>query len=90
MQNLLYYVKCGIIKVQYFLNFNSKGDITMSNYTETFVSPFEKETKGEALRVLQSIRDVHSVEYGWVELEGFVEQLPNGKWRAVRVHEQRK
>lgn len=61
--------------------------MTRRNYKETFVSPFEKETKGDALRVLDAIRSAHSSAYGWREIEGFVEQLPNGKWRAVRVHE---
>lgn len=55
-------------------------------YEETFVSPFEQETEGDALRVLGEIRRAHSSEYGWVEIRGFAEHLPNGKWRAVRVH----
>lgn len=57
-------------------------------YREVFVSPAEMETQGDALKVLQSIRDAHSEKYGWHEIRGFVEQLPNGKWRAVREHEQ--
>ena len=60
----------------------------MSVYHEVFVSPFEKDTQGEALQVLQAIRECHSAYYGWREIRGFVEQLPNGKWRAVREHEQ--
>lgn len=59
-------------------------------FEETFVSPFQKETKGDALRVLEAIRSEHNSSHGWVEFEGFVEQLPNGKWRAVRHHAQYK
>ena len=59
----------------------------MGIFRETFISPFEKNTKGEAYRILEAIRDAHPANYGWVEIHGFVEQLPNGKWRAVRVHE---
>ena len=55
-------------------------------FEETFVSPFQKEKKSDALRVLDAIRICHSSLFGWVEIEGFVEQLPNGKWRAVRHH----
>lgn len=55
-------------------------------YQEVFVSPFEKDTEGEALRVLQEIRNSHSAMYGWKEIRGFVQELPNGKYRAVREH----
>lgn len=55
-------------------------------FEETFVSPFEKDTKGAALVVLNSIREGHPESSGWEEIDGFVEQLPNGKWRAVRHH----
>lgn len=58
----------------------------MAVYQETFISPFEKETKGDALRVLTQIRECHPASAGWEEIDGFVEQLPNGKWRAVRHH----
>lgn len=61
----------------------------MATFIETFVSPFEKETRADALRVLQAIRDAHPESSGWVEIDGGVEQLPNGKWRAFRVHEKR-
>ena len=61
-----------------------------ANYRETFVSPFEKDTENEALEVLKDIAEVHSPEHGWVEIRGYAEQLPNGKWRAVRVHEKRR
>ena len=55
-------------------------------FEEFFVSPFEKETESDALQVLYSIRASHPATSGWVELTGYVEQLPNGKWRAVRHH----
>lgn len=58
----------------------------MDPYTEKFVSPFEKDTKEEAERVLEAIRNQHPSEKGWREIYGYVEQLPNGKWRAVRKH----
>ena len=56
------------------------------DYEEIFESPYQKETKGDALKTLQAIRDAHPASSGWVEIKGFVEQLPNGKWRAVRHH----
>lgn len=59
-------------------------------FHEVFVSPFEKDTESEALKVLKAIRDLHSEEYGWKEIDGFVERLPNGKYRAVREHAQYK
>lgn len=58
----------------------------MSIYEETFVSPFEKETEAEALKVLDAIRDCHPESSGWHEVDGYAEQLFNGKWRAVRKH----
>lgn len=57
-------------------------------FEETFISPFEKETQGDALKVLDNIRKVHDESHGWVEFNGFAEQLSNGKWRAVRHHAQ--
>ena len=59
-------------------------------YRETFVSPFHKDTEGDALRVLDAIREAHPESSGWVEIRGFVERLPSGKYRAVRVHEHHK
>ena len=60
----------------------------MSVYKETFVSPFHKDTREEALSVLAMIRSCHSPERGWVEIKAYVEQIPNTlKWRAVRVHQ---
>lgn len=57
-------------------------------YEEIFISPFLKDTQSEALKVLMAIRQAHSEAYGWKEISGFVEQLPNGSWRAVRHHVQ--
>ncbi len=59
-------------------------------YEETFKSPFEKDSRESALRVLTAIRAAHPAVCGWVEIDGYVEQLPNGKWRAVRHHAQYK
>ena len=59
-------------------------------FEEVFVSPFEKENEADALRVLLAIRAAHPEQYGWYEIDGYVEQLPNGKWRAVRHHAQYK
>ncbi len=56
-------------------------------FRETFISPFQKDTREEAYKVLEAIRDAHPTYYGWVEIDGYVEKLSNGKWRAVRVHE---
>lgn len=61
----------------------------MTTSRETFLSSGNSLTKGDAQRVLQQIRDAHPASSGWVEIDGYVEQLPNGKWRAVRVHEKR-
>lgn len=58
-------------------------------FQETFISPFQKETEGDALKTLEAIREAHPESSGWFEIDGFVEQLPNGKWRAVRKHEKR-
>ncbi len=61
---------------------NNKEEV----YRETFFSPFEKDTEEDAFKVLQAIRESHSEIYGWKEIRGFVEKLPNGKYRAVREH----
>ncbi len=53
-------------------------------YAEVFRSPFEQSTKEEAMRVLNKIRDAHPEGSGWHEVRGYVEKLPNGKYRAVR------
>ena len=55
-------------------------------YREVFVSSFAKDTEGDALKVLQTIRECHSEMCGWKEIKGFVEKLPNGQYRAVREH----
>lgn len=57
-------------------------------FEETFISPFHNPTKGDALKVLDSIRSSHPESSGWVEIDGFVEKLPDGSWRAVRRHAQ--
>lgn len=65
----------------------TQGGIIMQQvFREVFVSPFHKETESDALKVLQDIRDAHPATSGWEEIKGFVEKLPNGKYRAVRVH----
>lgn len=58
----------------------------MAIFEETFVSPFEKESREEAFMVLNEIRKAHPAESAWEEISAWVEQLPNGKWRAVRHH----
>jgi len=55
-------------------------------FEETFISPFRKDTYEDAYKVLEAIRSVHSAEHGWREIEGYVETMPNGKYRAVRKH----
>lgn len=59
----------------------------MRNFKETFKSPFEKDTYDEALGVLNEIRKVHSIANGWTEIDAYIETLPNGKYRAVRIHQ---
>ena len=58
----------------------------MAIFEETFVSPFEKDTKEEAFKILDNIREAHPAESGWEEISAWIEKLPNGKWRAVRRH----
>lgn len=62
----------------------------VKTFEETFRSPFEKDTESDALRTLNAIREEHPSSLGWVEFEGYVEKLPNGKWCAVRHHAQYK
>lgn len=64
--------------------------MTREVFREIFVSAFEKDTEGEALKTLQAIREAHPATSGWKEIRGFVEKLPNGKYRAVREHAQYK
>jgi len=58
----------------------------MAIYEEIFVSPFLKDTKEEATRVLEEIRKAHPADKGWEEVDFRIEQISNGKWRAVRRH----
>ena len=60
----------------------------MKTYREEFRSP-EKDSKEEAEFNLYAIRELHNETHGWFEIEAKVEQLPNGKWVAVRIHEKR-
>ena len=62
----------------------------LKTFEEIFRSPFEKDTESEALRTLNAIRESHPNSSGWVELNGYTEKLPNGKYRAVRHHAQYK
>ena len=55
-------------------------------YQENFKSPFLKDTESEAQKVLDEIRLAHPASKGWEEIEAYVEQMPNGKYRAVRNH----
>ncbi len=59
-------------------------------FEEVFYSAFEKDTRAEAIRVLNDIREAHPQSSGWEEFAGTAEELPNGKWRAVRHHAQYK
>ena len=59
-------------------------------YEETFKSPFGKDTKEEALKVLKAIREVHDSAHGWLELAGYAEKHEDNKWYAVRYHAQYK
>ena len=58
----------------------------MKAYTENYVSPFQMDTEEEALKDLMKIREAKPASKGWTELLGYVEKLPSGKWRAVRLH----
>ena len=42
------------------------------------------------MEVLEAIRAEHDKANGWIELDGYAEKLPNGKYRAVRHHAQYK
>ena len=69
---------------------NKLEDGRQKVFEETFVSPFLKDTQGDAQRVLDAIRAAHDSANGWVEIDARVEQLQNNKWRAVRHHAQYK
>ena len=60
--------------------------MTATVFHERFVSSIECDTEKEAMRVLNAIREAHPESSGWKEIIGFVEKLPNGKFRAVREH----
>lgn len=62
------------------------ADTQNYSYHEVFKSPSTQESEGDALDVLQKIRESHPASKGWVELNAYVEKMPNGKWRAVRDH----
>lgn len=55
-------------------------------FEETFVSPFEKDTEDDAIRILDDIRASHDKASGWIEFSGHAIHLPNGKWKAIRHH----
>ena len=55
-------------------------------FEETFISPAVFSSHDEALKVLDEIRDCHPSDHGWIELAGYVEKNPNGKWCAIRHH----
>ena len=55
-------------------------------FEETFISPFEKDTKGDAIKVLDEIRKSHDEVHGWVEFDAYPIQKLNGKWVAMRHH----
>ena len=55
-------------------------------FEETFMSPSVFSSQDEALKVLDEIRDCHPSDHGWIELAGYVEKNPNGKWCAIRHH----
>ena len=67
---------------------NSKGDLVMALYElnkqfeEKIDSPFEKDTREDALAVLAAIRAARPASAGWIEYNSGVEQLYNGKWHA--------
>lgn len=55
-------------------------------FEETYKSPFETMTREESVKVLNKVRRDHSPAHGWEEIYGGVEALPNGRFRAVRIH----
>ena len=55
-------------------------------YSEIFKSPCVFDTKKEALKVLDNIRESHPASLGWKELDGYVVKGSNGKWCAIRSH----
>ena len=55
-------------------------------FEETYKSLPEFSDQYEALDELNRIRHSYPSSRGWVEIAGYVEPLPNSKWRAVRHH----
>lgn len=53
---------------------------------ERFFSPFGKETKEAAEKVLTNIRLAHPESSGWKEISAGIELHSDG-WHAYRVHE---
>ena len=58
-------------------------------FEETFRSAFPMPTEEAARRVLESIREVHSESYGWIEIDSRIEETQAG-YVAVRHHAQYK
>ena len=58
-----------------------------TTFKEIFKSPYEKDTYDDARKVLDEIRAVHSLKNGWTEIDAYIESLPNGKFRAVIIHQ---
>lgn len=64
------------------------NDTTQQTFEEVFVSPFAKSSKNDALAILSEIRKSHSIQDGWIELEGYVEEFLPGQFTAIRHHMQ--
>jgi len=62
--------------------------MSILKYDQEAFSLIERETQEEALKDLDEIRANFSSYNGWIEIDGYAEQLKNGKWRAVR-HQKR-
>ncbi len=56
--------------------------------SKIFETPAVFDSKAEALRALDNIRESYPSSSGWEEIGdgGYVVQCSNGKWRAVRHH----
>lgn len=62
-------------------------DDKILKYEEVFRSACPMPTKELAESVLNSIRSQHRSEYGWVELDAYIEETEDG-FIAVRNHAQ--
>ena len=51
---------------------------------ETFASTFKNESESNALKVFEKIRRNHSDLKCWLKQEGYIQELPDGKWSAVK------